>query len=328
MKLFTLLSLLTVLALPVESSAQAGVGNAGPAGRQEPTQEIQTRDTLSTSDLKRIAEQIDQWTRIEGNGSVTPRVAKTRTTAMLSVLNASCVVLDAAYRGKAPDNDDQHIYEAACEDGMGYLLILHGSMLSGMSCLAGGWNESPVKCALPANADSKVMAGAVLNRNGIECKVRDLKSLGTSAANLDHIEAACENSGGYVMRSPQLGTSGKLDVLSCQDAIKQGVACQLSPQAASAPESSADSRPTLSWFKEALNRNGVSCQSKRARIVGRESIKRRYLVEFECEDRPEGLVVFVPPAGDTVNSFESMNCLSAAERGVRCELLSGTPTME
>ena len=91
-----------------------------------------------------------------------------------------------------------------------------------------------VKCALPANSDGKVMAGAVLRRNDIECKVRDLKWLGTSAANLDHIEVACEGGGGYVMRSPQPGSSGKLEVLGCQDAIKQGVACELSPNAPSA----------------------------------------------------------------------------------------------
>ena len=129
---------------------------------------------------------------------------------------------------------------------MGYLLMLQDTTLTGTSCLATGRDDSPVKCALPANSDSKVMAGAVLKRNGIQCKVRDLKWLGTSAANLDHIEAACEGGGGYVMRSPQLGSSGKLEVLSCQDAIKQGIACELSPKR-SRPrlQSSADSRPTL-----------------------------------------------------------------------------------
>ena len=50
------------------------------------------------------------------------------------------------------------------------------------------------------------------------------------------------------------------------------------------------------------------------------SAVRRYLVEFECSDRPEGLVAIVPPAADTVNPFESMNCALAAERGIRCEL--------
>ena len=110
-------------------------------------------------------------------------------------------------------------------------------------------------------------------------------------------------------------------MLGCQDAAKQGVACELSSTARAASPSPADSRPTLSWFKEELSRHGVSCQTKRARIVGRESIKRRYLVEFECADRPEGLVAFVPPAGDTINPFESMDCASAAARGIRCELL-------
>jgi hypothetical protein len=67
----------------------------------------------------------------------------------------------------------------------------------------------------------------------------------------------------------------------------------------------------------------VSCQSKRARIIGRESVKRRYLVEFECSDRPEGLIAYVPAAGDATHAFESMNCPSAAQRGIKCELLAG-----
>ena len=93
----------------------------------------------------------------------------------------------------------------------------------------------------------------------------------------------------------------------------------MSSQAAPAAGRAVDSRPSLEWFKEALTRNGVSCVTKRARIVGRESIKRRYLVEFECSDRPEGLMAFVPPVGDTANAFESMNCEAAAKRGIRCE---------
>jgi hypothetical protein len=312
MKYLTLLSVVTMLALPIESFAQAaGPSNSGAAGRQEPGGDNLGRDTLSQSDLKRLAEKIDQWNRVEGKAGVPPRVAKTRTTAMLAVLKVSCVVSDAAYRGTAPADAEQHIYEAACEDGMGYLLYLQESSLNGTSCLAVGQDESGVKCALPANSDGKVMAGAVLNRNHIRCNVRDLKWLGASAANLDHTEVACEGSGGYVVRIPRPGSSGKLDILGCEDAIKQGIACELS---------SDDSRPSLPWFKEALRRNGVSCQTKSARIVGRESIKRRYLVEFECSDRPEGLVAFVPPAGDTVNSFESMNCAAAAERGIRCAL--------
>lgn len=273
---------------------------------------------MSQADLKRLAEKMDQWNRVDGAG-VPPRVAKVRTAAMLKVLNVPCEVSEAAYRGTASDAADRHIYEAACKDGMGYLLLLQDTSLRGINCLSAEHEEPPAKCALPVNADSKVMAGSVLTRNNIACKVRDVKWLGVSAANLEHIEVACESGGGHVLRSPQPGSNGKQDVVGCDEAAKQGIACRLSPQPSSA-SASTDSRPSLDWFKQALSRNGVSCKTKRARIVGRESTKRRYLVEFECSDRPEGLVAMVPPAGDTVNPFESMTCASAAERGIRCEL--------
>jgi hypothetical protein len=320
MKLLAFCSILAVLVLPVQGFAQAGnPPNAGATGRQEPGADILTRDTLSSSDLKLLAEKIDQWNRVEGKEGVPPRVARTRATAMLAVLKVSCVVSEASYRGPAPGDAKQIVYEAACENGMGYLLFLQDSSLSGTSCLAGR-PDSAVKCALPANADSKIAAGVVLNHNHVPCRVQDLKWLGANAANLEHVEVACEGGAGYVVRSPLPGSDGKLDVLSCQDAGKQGIACELTGPAPAA--AGADARPTLAWFKEALVRNGVTCQTRRARIIGRESIKRRYLVEFECLERPEGLVVFVPAQGDATNSFESMNCALAEERGVHCALLA------
>jgi hypothetical protein len=328
MKLLTFLSTFLALTLPAVGFAQAGGGAAQTAtGGHEPAEDIRSRDTLSQADLKRLAEQIDQWSRVEGSGGVPPRLAKSRAKAMLRVLNVECAVTDAAYRGAAPDNAEQQVYEAACDDGMGYLLFLRQATLTGTSCLATGSRvASQTRCALPANSDSKIVAGAVLSHHHIPCNVKDVKWLGASAANVDHIEVACESGGGFVMRSPQPGSRGGLDVLSCPDAIKQGVVCELSGNASSATASSSDHRPTLSWFKEVLGQNGVACQAKRARIVGRESIKRRYLVEFECSDRPEGLIAFVPPAGDTTNPFESMNCSTAAQRGIRCELVSIPPS--
>jgi hypothetical protein len=320
MKLLTLLCMLTVFAMPIESLAQAA-GGAGPLPpRVEPTEDLRTQNALSQSEIRRLAEQIEQWNRVEGKAGVPPRVARLRTASMLKVLNVSCAVTDAAYRGPAPDAPAKKIYEAACEDGMGYLLTLQDATLTGTSCLA-TTSESPLKCALPANSDGKVMAGNVLSRHEIQCKVRDSRWLGANAAGLDHVEVACENGAGYVIRTPHLGLTGKLDVFSCQEGIDQGVRCELSSPAA-VPASAGDSRPSLAWFKDALVQHGVACQSKRARIVGRESIKRRYLVEFDCADRPEGLVTFVPMAGDTVNPFEAMNCLTAAGRGIRCEWAS------
>lgn len=320
MKPSTLLSILLVFAWPVAGLAQAPGG--GPPIPHEPAEDLRTRNALTQAEVKQLAEQIDRWNRDEANGSLSPREAKERSSAMLGVLKVPCTVTEAMYRGSAPEFPGQKIYEAACEDGMGYLLLLHRTTLQGVSCLATGRDDLPVKCAMPVNADGRAMAGKVLSRHQIDCQVRDLKWLGTSAAELDHVEVACESGSGYMMRSPRIGSSGKLEIIGCQEAIKQGVACELSSQAAAAPGRVADSRPSLEWFKEVLSRNGVACATKRARIVGRESIKRRYLVEFECTDRPEGLIAFVPPVGDAVNAFESMSCLTAAQRGIRCEWAS------
>jgi hypothetical protein len=318
MKLWTLLSIVTLWVLPDEGFAQ-GIPSSSSAGRQEPGEQITTRDTMSQSDLKRLAEKMDQWNRVDGAG-VTSRVARSRTSAMLAVLKVPCEVTDAAYRGKAPTDAGQHVYEAACEEGSGFLLMLKQTILTGSSCFESVQEGSPVKCTLPANVDGKSMASRILARNKVPCTVQEAKWLGTSIANADHVEVKCEGDASHVLRSPRPGENGKLEVVTCQDASAQGMTCRLSPTASSAP-ASADARPTLSWFKEELARNGVSCQTKRARIVGRESVKRRYLVEFECSERPDGLVAFVPAAGDKVNTFESMNCVSAAERAIRCELL-------
>jgi hypothetical protein len=321
MKFPKLLLVITLLTPSFEGLAQAPGGAVVP-DRGEPTADLRSRNDMSQSEVKRLAEMIDQWNRVEGKSGVSPRLAKSRVKGMLAVLKVSCEVSDAVYRGKGPGEAAPHIYEAACNEGMGYLLTLLGTSLTGASCLVAGHDGSQVKCALPANSDSKAIASAVLRDKSIRCSVRELKWLGADVATLDHVEASCEEGNGYVVRVPRPGDGRSLDVIPCQDAGKLGVRCELTPTPVAPLSSDAGARPTLAWFKDALVRNGVSCETKRARIVGREAIKRRYLVEFECSDQPQGLVVFVPPAGDTVNSLESMNCLAAASRGINCQFLA------
>jgi hypothetical protein len=310
------LPVLFALAMTGTGFAQSGAGAGSAGGSREPTEDLRTRNAMSQAELKRLSEQIDQWSRADGR-NITPRAARARAAAMMEVLEVSCVLSDAAYRGTTPGIATQHLYEAACEEGTGFLLALQGTSLTGVSCLAPGPDDTAPKCALPANADPKQMATTILGRHRIACQARDLRWLGASAAHIDHFEVACEQGGGHVIRAPVPGTVGTLAVISCQDASQQGIACALSSPTAS-PPAAPDARPTLSWFQEALVRNGVTCQTKRARIVGRESVKRRYVVEFECADRPEGLVAFVPASGDTVNAFESASCQEAAARGVTC----------
>jgi hypothetical protein len=311
--------------IAISALSLAGLAQSPPMTQQapesgEPGEDLRTRNALSQSELKRLGEMVDQWSRVEGKSGVSPREARKRTAQMLEVLGVSCEIADAVYRGTGPGDAKPHLYEAACVDGMGYLMSLAGESLSGTSCLSGDELATQVKCALPANADRNGIAAAVLRGKSVTCAVRDVRWLGVDAASLDHVEVACEEAAGYVLRYPRPGHRGEHAVIGCEQAGKSGVFCQLTASS-SAPGGGPGSRPALSWFNDALTRHGVSCGTRRARIVGRESIKRRYVVEFECEARPEGLIAFVPAEGDTVNAFETLNCVAAASRGIHCQFL-------
>jgi hypothetical protein len=325
--LVRLLAVASFLVAP-ESLAQAGAPRIPDSG--EPTEDVRMRNAMSQSELKRLAEMLDQWNRVEGKSALSPREVKRRVGQMLEVLAIPCQIVDAALRGRETGESSPVLYEASCADGMGYLLSLAGDSLSGVSCLAGEPSSTAV-CTLPANADRKLVAEAVLRGKSVSCKVRELKWLGTDADNFDHVEVACGESTGYVVRAPRPGQgqdngkSGELKVMSCADAGVSGIRCALGAPPPAADGDAGNARPTLEWFKDAIARNGLSCQTKRARIIGRESIKRRYVVEFECVDRPEGLIAIVPAAGDTVNPFESMNCTAAVSRGIECQFVPGGP---
>jgi hypothetical protein len=296
---------------------------------------------MSQGDVKDLADFVDNTRQLERKDLVSKTLAAKRGTAMLKALQISCQLTDAQHiaAGKATADGkpvDIGLYEVACADGMGYLLTLRDlSAASGISCLAASATPSSdtpdpgkvdLKCRLPANQNVGEMATTVMRNVGTTCAARKVKWLGESAQpKLDYTEVACSDDRGFVLRTPTPGSVGNIDVLSCQDAATHGAKCQLSAggsaavTAAPAPESQA--RPTLQWFKEALSRNGVACDVKKARIVGRESIKRRYIVEYQCPQQPHGVVAYVPSDGDTVNPFEWIDCDAAATRKLTCEFM-------
>lgn len=252
---------------------------------------------------------------------------------------------------------DVGLYEVACANGMGYLLTLVGlSNASGISCFAAsatqqvasanspGATANPSEtatsaekvdstCHLPANQDLNTMATTVVRNAGTACDAHGVKWLGQSGSpTLDYTEVACNDGQGVVLRTPAPGAIGIIDVLSCADAATHGAQCHLSapppavaadtaPAAAGGSPPPDGPRPSLQWFKDALSKNGVSCEVKKARVVGRESIKRRYVVEYQCAQQLQGLVAFVPSPGDTTNSFESMDCAAAAQRKIACQFI-------
>jgi hypothetical protein len=306
---------------------------------------------MSQGDIAGLADFVDNTRRLERKGLVSKTLATKRGTVMLNALHIDCQLTDADHVASGNTTAGGQpvsvgLYEVACGNGMGYLLTLMGlSSASGISCFAasatqqGDSSDSKVdlKCRLPANQNLNTMATTVMRNAGAACDAHDLKWLGQSAdPKVDYTEVACNDNQGFVLRTPAPGSTGNIDVLSCKDAASHGAQCQMSSTApeiataaaragaaaaAGAPPSATEPRPNLQWFKDALNKNGVSCDVKKARIVGRESIKRRYIVEYQCPQQPRGVVAYVPSAGDTTNPFESIDCDAAALRKIPCQFL-------
>jgi hypothetical protein len=254
--------------------------------------------------------------------------AKEDSGKLMTAIQLSCEPTDAALvgRGKAKADGktiDVSAYEVACGNGMGYILVSQGPQKPiAMSCFAADARHAAgvtkdesadLHCQLAANKDVKMMAASLMTTAGTACAVSNFRWFGLSASSqTDYSEVACTDGGGFLLKVPQTGPA-RVSVLSCQEAAKQGLKCHLT-----------DSGPvttpvTMQTFRDALKQNDVNCQPTNMRMIGRESIDKRYVVEVQCQEQPNGLVAFIPVAGNT-NKFETIDCTAAVERQIRCEL--------
>jgi hypothetical protein len=302
---------------------------------------------MSQADVSGLADFVDNTRRLERKDLQPKSTAIKHSKVMLDALHIACELTDAEQVGAGKttaggQSVDIGLYETACSNGMGYLLTLVGkASASGVSCFAASATQPgdtsdlakvDPKCHLPANQDINAMATSVMRNAGTPCDARGVKWLGQGGSPaLDYTEIACNEGEGFVVRTPLPGSIGvAIDILGCASAATHGAQCQMSapaPAVAAAPAAAGGGpppegpRPDLQWFKDALSKHGVSCDVKKARVVGRESIKRRYIVEYQCPQLPQGLVAYVPSPGDSAGVFESIDCAAAAERKLACQFV-------
>jgi hypothetical protein len=246
----------------------------------------------------------------------------------ISALSLSCKPTDAQRigHGKATINGKRVevvAYEVACGNGMGYLLASLGTeMPIAVSCFAAAatradsiarGEKSDVYCQLAANKDVKAMAASLMTAAGTSCTVNDLRWFGLAAAtHTEYTEVQCGDGSGYLLRAQQVGPAAQITALSCREAAQQGMKCHLT-----------DGGPvpvpvTMQRFRDALKEGGVSCEPTQMRLVGRETVSRRYVVEMQCPDMTE-LVAFIPLDDDT-KKFETLDCTAAMQRNIVCTL--------
>jgi hypothetical protein len=255
--------------------------------------------------------------------------AKEESGKLIKAIQLSCELADAALVGRGNAKTDGKTievsaYEVTCGNRMGYILVSQGPQPPiVVSCFAADAQrvagvakreKSDLYCQLAANKDVKGMAASLMTSAGTRCVVSDVRWFGLSASSrTDYSEVACADGAGFLLKIPQIGPSEAVSVMSCQEAAKQGMSCRLT-------DGGPVSMPvTMQTFRDALKQNDVNCEPLRMRMIGRESVAKRYVVEVQCQERPNGLVAFIPVAGNT-GKFETLDCAAAIERQIRCEL--------
>lgn len=253
---------------------------------------------------------------------------KSAADTLVADIRLPCVVSDALLVAQgeetaAGQSIKTKTYEVACDTGVGYFLVRRDrpGMSSAFTCfaaeaaraadVAAGRRPGPA-CALAANADIRAVAAAIIAKTGDACTVSGSGWLGQSDQNrADYYEVACDGGSGYVIASPLPGARLSLAVSRCPDSAKRGVPCKLS---------SNGNVLTAQAVKRALAEHQIVCQPAEMRLVGKESINKRRVVELSCpQQHPGGLVVLMPFDADAVAPFEAIDCSQAATRGIVCK---------
>lgn len=309
-------------------AAGAGIANSGalPMGNHMGSNSMTQDQFNQLKDYVDQAKRLTKDERFKGKAEADLKAEdKENAAALAKSLAVACEVSDAMLvaQGNTTVNGkpvQTRSYETACTNGMGYFLVSQEPKSYAVSCFAA---EAKTKadaaagggamCKLPANADSKAMAAAILSRAGKTCSVTQVGWIGQSAStNTEYNEAVCADGTGYMLASALPGSANPPRVTDCHTSAMQGIACKLT-HVEGAPI------VTIQTFKDAIAQRGVSCDASNVRVIGQQNISKRYVVEFACPQQPKGLVAFIP-LGDNTAPFQTYDCAGAAKVGAVCKL--------
>ena len=203
-------------------------------------------------------------------------------------------------------------YEISCATGDGYWLDVRndGSVATTRSCLevvaAGG------ACELTPPAEIAASIAALAAPSGRTCSATGARFVGANGeTGQRYYEVGCADGIGFMIRTSS--TNAFESVIECAQAVNIAGGCRLSDGAAVSAASAEELQARLASASIACQfvRNGPPRQETEG--------DRRTVVEFDCVDRPWGLVAFLPnPSG----SAEEIDCLTAQARLGGCSLTS------
>jgi hypothetical protein len=232
----------------------------------------------------------------------------------MTAAGTKCTVSNVLYVGSSASAKVDR-YEVACSEGGGYMLDAPGAgstaTAQASSCLAAA--STGYQCKLTPKAAQIAPISALAASADKSCQVSDVRWVGIEPTSKNvFYEVACTGRAGFIMETSPAGALVKST--DCVRASGIGGGCKLTDMT----QARAGAAQT---YAAALKSNNVACTPQDYREIGEETGFKRSVIEFKCPERPAGLVAFIPQAGST-KKFESMDCLTAEGRNLKCSFAS------
>ena len=210
----------------------------------------------------------------------------------------TCTVSDAYYLGKSNGADKADIYEVACQQGPGYILLAGASTTKSYDCLA-TVSQPNLACRLPANADPKQGLKPLIASAGVTCTPTNARYLGANAAT-NVYEVACQEGPGYVLEAPAAGaTATAVQAIPCIQ-TSGSIACTLTSKA-----------QTDAYLTGLVAKSGHTCQISASRYIGTDKTTNAAYYEVGCGAQP-GFVLAASKAGGV---DRTLSCAQAQALG-------------
>jgi hypothetical protein len=242
------------------------------------------------------------------------------TKKLIKKLNLDCDATDAvqAAKGKSDSGAEVKLYEVACSNAMGYLFVTQAEKATSISCFAADvthvddlakGQKSELYCQLPDNKDLLANASKILTSTSVNCDAAQVRWYGASqATQTEYTEVSCKDGKGYLIQTALSGKTKPTTSINCLESAKKGLSCKITDTGI----------VSLEDIAKELSNNGLNCPAEKIRVIGKEKIRKRYVVEAHCSDKTSGIIVFIPFEA-TANKFEVMACDEAKKIGISCK---------
>ncbi len=237
----------------------------------------------------------------------TPEALKAAAQAVVAAAGGTCQVTEAVQPGTNAER--QKIYEVACSEGPGYILI-EASPPQSFDCLelAGTAYTARLRdpaadvgqqCALPANQNGLAVIGGWARSVGATCTIDEAVAIGKSDADNIVYEVGCAGADGYWLE--RVGTGW--DLKDCLQVASMGGTCRFT----TAQEQADGFEPKLAGT------DAAACDVTQVRLMGQNANGRFY--EAKCAAEGEGYIARINNEGVTQQIYP---CATAQRIGGGC----------